>query len=386
MTMDYQGKKVLVLDGYGRQIPTVLQQLHDEGCVITTLNCSKYDCGYTSKYAAGKLVHPEARHDQKKLKEVLDREILSGKYDYVFPMLEPATEVLLANREAYDKHTTIMCAPFESFIQACDKQKTMTACMKNGIPCPVTKTDDESLDEFVRKVGFPIVIKPRKGSGSMGLHILKNREELDKILKTTKLENNVLQEFVPQTGRQYLAYLIYDRQHHCRAQIIAEKVRWYPLDGGTASFMQSVDRPDITKSSVALLNSINWVGVAHIDLIEDPRNGIVKVMEINGRMPASIKIFAPAKVPFVRQLLDCYSGRPVEDYRANEKEGYRIRYLQTDFLWLLKSPNRFKSKPSWFNFTRAQDMIFSWKDPMPFFSYSISHIRTYKEDMAKRSR
>ena len=386
MANGYKGKKILVLDGYGRQTPIVLQQLHDEGCVITTLNCSKYDCGYSSKYPADRLVYPETRHDREKLKEVLDREILSGKYDFVFPMLEPATEVLLANREEYDKYTTIMCAPFESFIQACDKQKTMTACMKNGIPCPVTKTDEESIDKFIEKVGFPVVIKPRKGSGSVGFHILKNREELDNILKTVSIEDSVLQEFVPQTGRQYLVYMIYDGQHHCKAQIVAEKVRWYPLDGGTASFMQSVDRPDIIKNSVSLLDSIDWVGVAHIDLIEDPRSGVVKIMEINGRMPASIKIFAPAKVPFVRQLLDCYSGQPVEDYRANEKAGYRIRYMQTDFLWLLKSPDRFRSKPSWFNFTHAQDMIFSFRDPKPFFSYSISHIRSYKEDMEKRKR
>ena len=386
MTMDYKGKRVLVLDGYGRQVPIVLQQLHNEGCVITTLNCSKNDCGYASRYPVSKLVYPETRHDPKRLKEVLDREIFSGKYDYVFPMLEPSTEVLLSNKDKYDKYTKIMCAPFESFIQACNKQMTMMACMRNGIPCPITKTDGESLNEYLKKVGFPIVIKPRKGSGSMGFHVLKNMEELDNILKTTRIEDNVLQEYVPQTGRQYLAYLIYDQQHHCKAQIIAEKVRWYPLDGGTASFMQSVDRPDITKNSVALLDSINWVGVAHIDLIEDPRDGVIKVMEINGRMPASIKILASAKVPFVRQLLDCYTDQQVEDYRKNSKAGYRIRYMQTDFLWLLKSPNRFKSKPSWFNFFHSKDMIFSWKDPKPFFSYSISHIHSYKEDMEKRKR
>ena len=46
--MDYKGTRVLVLDGFGRQVPAILKELHDLGCVITTLNEKKLDVGYSS--------------------------------------------------------------------------------------------------------------------------------------------------------------------------------------------------------------------------------------------------------------------------------------------------------------------------------------------------
>ena len=73
--MDFKGTRVLVLDGYGRQIATIVQQLHDLGCIITTLNTSKLDIGYTSHYPKKKLLHPETRHDMEALKKVLDKPI-----------------------------------------------------------------------------------------------------------------------------------------------------------------------------------------------------------------------------------------------------------------------------------------------------------------------
>jgi hypothetical protein len=65
-------------------------------------------------------------------------------------------------------------------------------------------------------------------------------------------------------------------------------------------------------------------------------------------------------------------------------EGLCTRYFHTDFMWLIKSPNRFNSTPSWFSFKKNRDYIFSWRDPLPFFSYSVEHILSYKKDMKKR--
>ena len=54
--MNFKEIKVLLLDGYGRQIPGMLWMLHDLGCEITTLNSSKLDPGYASRYPDHKIV------------------------------------------------------------------------------------------------------------------------------------------------------------------------------------------------------------------------------------------------------------------------------------------------------------------------------------------
>lgn len=41
--MDFKGLRVLVLDGYGKQVAVILESLHKMGCISTTVNCSKLD-------------------------------------------------------------------------------------------------------------------------------------------------------------------------------------------------------------------------------------------------------------------------------------------------------------------------------------------------------
>jgi len=75
---------------------------------------------------------------------------------------------------------------------------------------------------------------------------------------------------------------------------------------------------------------------------------------------------------------------PMIPYSKDYPEGVGLRYFHSDFMWLLKSPDRFRAKPSWFNFRKNHDYIWSWRDPLPFFTYTIEHLKTYKADMKKR--
>lgn len=386
--MDFKGKRVLVLDGYGRQIPSILEQLHKLGCIITTLNSSKLDVGYTSRYPRKKIVNPKAKNDIDELKCVLDKEIFSGNYDVVFPMLEPSTELLVKNALCYEKFVKIVAAPCDAFLKAYDKQETMIACMDNNIPCTITKRDEETLEEFIIKVGYPLAVKPRRGTGSVGFHCIETPQQMSALLDSGfVVEENIVQEYIPQTDTQYIGFIMLDGNGDLKSAVIADKHRWYPVDGGAACYVQTIHRPDLVDNAVKLLQAIGWKGFAHLDFIGDPRNGgIAKVMEINGRIPASIKMCACVDIPIVKQELQYAYGMAVDEYLDDVPTGVGLRYFQTDFLWFLKSPNRFKANPSWFNFSKSKDFIWSMRDPFPFFSYTISHILTLKSDMKKRKR
>ncbi len=386
--MDFKGIRVLVLDGYGRQIATIVQQLHYLGCIITTINTSKLDVGYTSRYPKKKLLYPETKYDMNALKTVLDREIMSGDYDVVFPMLEPSTELCLQNEQFYRKYVKIIAAPKEAFEKAYNKQKTMIACMDNNIPCPITKRDEETFEEYINKVGYPIAVKPRKGIGSIGFHRVNNYEEFEKLLsRGFDISKNVIQQYIPQTDTQYVGFYMLDRHQEMKMGIICNKHRWYPIDGGASCYIRTVNRPDILEHGYRLLKAIDWQGEAFIDFIGDPReNGLAKVMEINGRIPASIKMAWVAGAPLMKQELQYAYGLPVENFNSKVPEGIGLRYLQADLLWFLKSPNRFKVNPSWFDFSNSKDYIWSWNDPVPFFTYTLSHLLTYNEDIGKRRR
>ena len=79
-------------------------------------------------------------------------------------------------------------------------------------------------------------------------------------------------------------------------------------------------------------------------------------MEINPRITASVKICFDAGVDFARQIIEFATGKEVTEY-MDYKADVRLRYMHTDILWLLQSPNRFNIKPSWFDFKNTSDQI-----------------------------
>ena len=146
MIRSYLGKKVLLLDGYGRQVPSLLHQLHQLGCVVTTICESKLDVGYTSRYPTKRIVVHGIREDAAIYRDAIEKELENG-YDILFPILERATDICTDGmiQKAYPE-LKIIAAPREAFLKAYDKQQTMKLCMENHIPCPITKQDDETLD------------------------------------------------------------------------------------------------------------------------------------------------------------------------------------------------------------------------------------------------
>ena len=87
---------------------------------------------------------------------------------------------------------------------------------------------------------------------------------------------------------------------------------------------------------------------------------------------------------FSEQILQDYLDVPVSSYMDYTKGKY-LRYLHTDILWFLKSKDRFHCKPSWFNFRNSVDQIWSAKDPLPWFAYTIASMKKLSADKKKRS-
>lgn len=375
------------MDGYGRQIPTLLKQLHELGCIITTVNDSKLDVGYTSRYPKHRILIKGCRENIDDLRAFVEKGLQMGDYDVIFPVLERSTDLMLMLQEdGKTKDVKVVCAPRESFIQAYDKQKTMEVCMEIGVPCPITKSDNESLDDYLKKVSFPLACKPRKGSGGAGFKRVDNLEQLNHYIanKTIKIDEYVIQEFIPQSDYQYGTYIMMNNDSKPIYTIPVQTCRWFPIDGGPGCFVKTINRTDIKQYAEKLMSRLKWKSFGHISFIMDPRDNTPKLMEINGRIPAGIKMCDYAGVHPVKTMLDLFYGEKVLPVTRQIPEGLCMRYSHTDIMWFVKSKNRFKATPSWFDFRKNRDYIFSWRDPLPFFSYSIEHVLTYHRDMKKR--
>ncbi len=366
----------------------MMQALHDLGCHITTYNQSKLDLGYASRYPDKKILGFWDREDEEKSYEALLELLKTEKYDVVIPMTDFSATMLSRHKEELLQYTHPFVNDWDVFMQAGDKLNTMIACMDNNIPCPYTLREANTVEDILQSdIQYPYIIKPRVGYGSIGFHVIHNEEELRKVFDSSVADHGamIVQDYIPQTGVQYKCEVFLDKDGEVKSAVVFDKTRWYPIDGGSTCCSSTVKRPDIVENSVKLLKAIGWRGYGDVDLIEDPRDNTVKVMEINPRITASVKICFVAGVDFARQIVEYEMGQEVTPYLEYE-EDRRLRYMHTDLLWFFKSPNRFKAKPSWFSWRRTVDQIWSIKDIWPWFTYTIQAFGKLKKESAKRKR
>lgn len=382
--MDWKKIRVLVLDGETRQILSVIKGLKDLGCYIATLNKSKLDSGYTSRYPNEKLIIPQenCNRDYYSYIRTLAE---TGRFDVILPLSHETMNIVTMHSAELKQLVRLPIPDYDVFLKTYNKQLTMEICMDNDIPCPITKRRDESIYEFIDKIGFPLIAKPKMGCGAIGIKIVHNKNQLENLIKSNDdiLDEYVIQEFIPQTGKQYNVHLFSDEKGTMVDSLVAEKTRWFPINGGSSCLCRTVKNTVVQEICARLLAKINWRSYCEVEMIFDPRDGVPKVMEINGKASASIKIMELAGINIAEQMLQLVYELPINS-QGNIEEDVRLRSFFTDIVWFIQSKDRFKRKPSWFSLKRTHDVLFSIHDPLPFFSDIIMRGSYYLKKMVKR--
>lgn len=381
----YNKVRVLLIEGRARQVMPLMESLHKIGCHVTTYNTSKLDMGYSSRYPDKKILSYCDAKDPEGSWKAISKELKTKQYDLVIPLNDFVAIILSQHKEELKPYVAIAANDWEVFQYASDKLKTMKVCMDNDIPCPKTYSSETLEDMQNMDFQFPVCIKPRTGYSAVGFRKIENPNELEKIVKASidKYGPSLIQEYIPQTDLQYKAEIFIDRHGVMKSCCIFSKIRWYPIDGGSSTLNMTVHRPDIQESCARLLKKIGWRGYADVDLIQDPRDNVAKIMEINPRITGSVKICYACGVNFSKQIIQDHLGLKVTPFMDYE-EGKYLRYLHTDLLWFIKSPHRFTCKPSWFDFRNSVDQIWNMKDPLPWLTYTLANITKVKADANKR--
>ena len=119
------------------------------------------------------------------------------KIDAVFTLIDPEIAVLSQNRHLFESlGIKVMVPYYDSAVLCFDKLKMYKFLKKNSIP---TITTFETIDEFVvalqnERVKFPVFVKPRTGSGSVGACKVDDFESLQSIVKNDP--SLIIQEYI----------------------------------------------------------------------------------------------------------------------------------------------------------------------------------------------
>lgn len=382
--MDFRNIRVLVPEA-GKQALAMIRGLKELGCHVTVAGSSKYNACISSRLPDRKKVVEGLLSDKDKTFRFILDEVKSGDYDVLMPIGELSTNPVTAHEEELGKYVKLACAPRDTYLKVFDKQITFDHAMKLGIPCPYTRVSGQTVDDYLVKAHFPLIIKPRNGLGSIGFHKFDTEAGLREKLTDSSfnIDDYVLQEFV-EFEHRIGALVFMDKKGNVCTNYATDVLRWFPLDAGSAVMIKTTDAPEILEQNNRLLKGLQWQGYSAACYMIDKHTGEPKLLEINGRIPATVKLAFLCGYNISKQMLEMAYGVEVTRYPENKNFEMYVRHFDTDLAWFLKSPDRFRAKPSWFSWKNTWDVIYSRDDRKPFFTNLWLNVVQYQEKMKRK--
>lgn len=381
----FEGKHILVLEGYTKQSLPFIRGFKKLGCEVSVLCGTKWDCAYWSRYADHKILGLCDLHKTEESEKYIVELVKTGKFDMVFAPFEFSARILSHNKEELSKYAIIYAMDKDVFDRVNNKEEVMKICMENGIPCPQTFFGIESIDDIDGRIQFPVIIKPHSMYGARGFHLFNTPEEMREFVKEKQidLKGYVVQEYIPEGSRLMGGNVMIDRKGEIKSSYLYICEHIYPEIGGTSTLNGILVRSDISANCDKLVKLMGLQGEMGVDLMLDARDNIGKVIEINPRPVHGIALGFYAGVNHAQQILEDAFGMEVTPMEVT-KPKTASRIGQTDMLWFLKSKDRFR-RMSWrLGYKNVKEQMFYWDDPLPWFAFLFEGIKDYKKKMTEK--
>lgn len=382
-----KGKRVLILEGYCKQSLPFIRGFKKLGCIVTVLCGSKLDCAYASRLPDYKIIGTCDPKLPKESEQYIVNLIKTGNFDLVYPVFDFSARVLAHNKNDLSKYAIIYANDKDIFDAANDKNEVMRMCMKKGIPCPITIFDAKSIIDVEKSnIHFPVIIKPRSMYGARGFHMFSSLDEMSKYVsnKGIDLSGYVVQEYIPDGSRLIGANIFVDRFGDIKSSYLYASEHVYPEIGGTSTLNAIIIRNEIREYCDRLVRLMNLRGVVGVDLMIDKRDNIGKVIEINVRPVHGISVGFFFGVDNAQQVMEDAFGLPVTPMEINRTDT-AVRILQTDILWFLSSPDRFRRSPKRLGYKHVKEQMFFWDDPLPWFAFLLDGMKNYRRKMLEKT-
>lgn len=196
MNKEFEGKKLLIIGGTKTECD-IVRYAKAKGAYTIVVD---YDSEAPGMKTADKAVLISAR-DVDALVNFCEKEKIDGVITgFVDILLEPYMEVC--------KRLNLPCYITDKMLNmSTNKVVFKKVCDKYGISVPHTYLMGGSIDEdTLRKINYPVFVKPLDGSGSRGAGVCSNEEELcvkfQEAVDFSASGNAIIEDYI--TGREFL--------------------------------------------------------------------------------------------------------------------------------------------------------------------------------------
>ncbi len=198
-----------------------------------------------------------------------------------------------------DLGVAVLSASLTTLEQCLDKWALLQACGPE-IPLPLGGLLDDVFDPV--SLGWPLLVKPRRGSGSRGIALVEDAAAFDRLPRDGSL---LVQEYLP--GPEYSVDVLAYRDGHVAAAVPRSRLK---VDSGIAVAGCSLRRPALQEAAAAVARTVGLTSVANIQFREDG-DSVPKLLEVNPRFPGAMPLTVASGVNMPALALADRLGRAV---------------------------------------------------------------------------
>ena len=249
----------------------------------------------------------------------------------VTTFIDPEIEILAVNREKFESLGVEVLAPYEETAKICfNKYLMFQHLTKNNIPTVMTWGSLEEFEEAFesKNISFPVFVKPRTGSGSVGARKINNHEILAESMKEDP--SLIIQEFMNCLDLDADVYI--DTITHEAVSAFSKKKIETRIGGASKTI--SFKDEKLFDSISRIVKTLKFNGPVDMDFFY--RDGQYYLSEINPRFGGAYLHAYGAGVDFIKLIENNLNGIANKPTFGNYEDG--VVMMMYDSV-VIKKPN-----------------------------------------------
>ena len=206
-------------------------------------------------------------------------------------------------------------------------------CKLNNIDIPNQYYNSDIVNNSIK---FPVIVKPRSGSGSKGIKRFTNLREL----RNFNFDDNtfICQELLNNSINVEAGFFLMEK-----GELISyyshKRLRTYPENGGVSVLSRSTENLSIKKIGHSILKKMNWSGFAMIEFIYDDKTNLYKLIEINPRLWGSVLLSEFCNSNFLESYIGCCLNKNILENQIDTQKYVRWIFPYDIIYWFKNLSN-----------------------------------------------
>jgi predicted ATP-grasp superfamily ATP-dependent carboligase len=264
----------------------------------------------------------------------------------LFPCSDEALEFVAAHDAELRQHYLLSTSPPQLVLDLLDKQRTLELAAAAGIPAPrfwaIKSLAD--LEGIEQKVGLPALVKPvhsHRFARVFGEKLFIVQDSYTELARRVGLAlehglDVMVVEMIPGPDTllsSYNTYITEDGEH--LFAFTKRVIRRYPVNSGNGCYHVTKWEPETARLGAEVFRKLGVRGFANVEFKQDPRDGQLKLIEINGRFTAAHELIVGSGAP-VDLVAYCHLTKQPGPRFDSYRENLRLWYPSRDFLAFLQ--------------------------------------------------